>query len=106
MKRADFESEVREFIGTVEYVDGIKYEIEPEEGGEPPRATIIVEMNGEEDYRIPIGVSEVFYGRESADQVGINTWEDNYIELDREGFYAWLWGATLKRLRAAKEGGA
>lgn len=105
MNRSDFEEEVKDFVGTVEYTDGCRYELDPEEADEPPRGTIIVEMNGEEDYNIPVGVSAVEMRGRQVEEVGINTWEDNYLALDREGFYAWLWVETLKRLRAAKEGG-
>ena len=105
MTREEFEGQVKDFVQTCcqEYNDGARYEMDPAQEDEDPTATIIIEMNGEPDYHIPIGASEVFFGSRRVIGAGINTWEDNYLSLDTESLYAWLWLETVKRLRAARE---
>ncbi len=106
MDRKEFEAEIKKFVDIYcqDYNDGASYEIEPEEEGAEPRGTITIEMNGEPDLHVPLGVS-YFYAHAGArrEGVGINTWEDCYMELSPENFFAYLWAVNMKRLRELRD---
>ncbi len=95
MTRDEFEHELKDFIESVEFHDGISYELDPEIPDEPHSGYIVVSHNVGGVYHVPVRV----YGHGSVpEEVGISTWEDSYLELSRESLYAWLWLETVQRI--------